>query len=304
VNVELLRTFLSVVELGSISAAAVRGGAQVSTVSRRVAELEREVGVELLVRGGRGTRLTSAGDAFAERARYVLLELEHAVAIARGEASVGPAHLRVSVPTELALRLLPEAVAETSRRFPDVTFHVHSDARRVSLVEENYDAAVRLGKPAPSELIARSIGNVALIVVCHPSQRVAHASELAARRFVSPHAARRTVSARWGRREVSCGAADDPTVGTFTEAAEMATRVPLAAVLPSYTAVPYLRDGRLVPLSPSIRVSPVPLHLLLPRRHRSNPALAELGARLQSGLRTIQLELEDCTRSLGRRRSD
>lgn len=273
-----LAALVAAAELGSLSAASRRLGARLSTISRQVADLEQEVGTPLLHRTGRGVRPTPAGERFLERARHALRELDSAVAEARGEAETTATHLRVSAPLEMALSLLTGCVATLVREHPEVTIDLHSEARRVSLFEEDYDAALRLGALPDSSLIGRSLGEVGLLV-CSPTSLVPRRVTVAileAMDWVSVAGPRQEIRGRLRGREVALRVKPRLRVSTFSEAAEVAAEAGLAVMLPRYTADRFLRDGRLAPLAPRLSLPSVSAHMLLAERHRSTKVLQRL----------------------------
>lgn len=140
-----LTAFVAAADAGSLSRGAARIGARLSTMSRRIGDLETELATKLLVRTGRGVRVTPLGERFLVRARIVLTELEAAAADVRGAGDAPIARLRISVPPDIGFAVMPSVLSELSRRYPDLTIESRSDIRRVSIVEEEYDGAVRLG---------------------------------------------------------------------------------------------------------------------------------------------------------------
>jgi DNA-binding transcriptional LysR family regulator len=263
------RTLVMAADTGSLSAAARRLRTQLSTVSRRVRDLEEELGVPLFARTGRGVRLTRAGERFVERARYVLRELDDASEEARGERHVDVAQLRLSVPLELALRLLPAVLVEVRAAHPTVVLDVQSDPRRVSLLEENFDAALRLGPLRESELVARGLGTVSLGFYARRPR-----TELGAMVVVA--GARIELPTRSKRRARTVPLDGPVRVGTFTEAAEIAARSDLTAVLPSFTASDYLARRQLVRVVRDVPLPSTTLQLVYSQRLRGAPVLASL----------------------------
>lgn len=114
-----LRTFLEVVATGSVRAAAERLVVTQPAVSSALAALQREVGVPLVVRYGRGLRLTPAGEAFARRARRSLGLLEEAVATAAGHADPERGRVRLAAVTTASERIVPHLLASFRNRYPD-----------------------------------------------------------------------------------------------------------------------------------------------------------------------------------------
>jgi DNA-binding transcriptional LysR family regulator len=136
------RLFVAVVNTGSFSAAARFEGTTQSRVSRAVLRLERRLGVSLLRRSSRAVEPTPQGRAYAEGLVAVLGE------IGRIEAQVADdsrAPLRVSAPPALARRLLAPGFAAFAEAHPAVQLDVSLGARRVALIEEGVDLAVRFG---------------------------------------------------------------------------------------------------------------------------------------------------------------
>lgn len=244
----------------------------------------------LLVRTGRGVRATPAGERFVERARYVLRELDTALTEVRDELEGEVSHLRLSVPHEMALSLLPSCLAAFQRAFDDVTIDLHSDARRVSLLEEDYDAALRLGVLSDSSLIGRSLGAVTLVLCGAPvlsCKRVSMAW-LQGLRYVGVAGTRQELRGTLRGKPVTLHTAPRLRLSTFTEAAEIAAQTELAAVLPSYTAERYLARGQLVRLAPRLELGAVDVHMLLSPRHRGAATLGTLAEIIRERLAEIE----------------
>jgi DNA-binding transcriptional LysR family regulator len=154
---ENMRAFVTVVETGSFTAAADRLDSAKSAISRRVSALEEQLGVQLLRRTTRRINLTETGRSYYERSAQILAdvsEAESAVAQEHGELR---GNLRVALPLSFGLRHMCEPVAGFGRRHPRVDFDLDFNDRRVDLVEEGMDLAIRIGKLPDSSLIARRL---------------------------------------------------------------------------------------------------------------------------------------------------
>lgn len=114
-----LRTFLAVASAGSVRAAAERLVVTQPAVSSAVATLQREVGVALVAREGRGLRLTPAGIAFARYARQALGLLDEGVAAAAGAADPGHGRVRLVAVTTAGERIVPRLLASFRARYPE-----------------------------------------------------------------------------------------------------------------------------------------------------------------------------------------
>lgn len=286
-----IASFVATADTGVLSRAAERLGLKVSTVSRHVSELEAELGVSLFHRTGRGVRLTPSGERFLERGRQVLKELDLARAEARG-TFVEDATLRLSSPPDLAQHLFPPVLAELSRRFPRLSLHSRSDVRRVSLVEESYDAAVRLGPLTPSDLLARRLGTLTPRLYAPPGRGVATLEELAQREFVLVDGpSSQETHARDRGRPVTFTPRGRVRVASFSQAGDVAARLGALVILPSFTARPFLAAGSLSGAARWLTFRPIEVHLLRTARHRGNPALDQLAELLAAALEQAERDV-------------
>ena len=153
-----LLIFARVAELGSFSRAADRLGCPKSTVSRRIAGLETQLGERLLQRTTRRQQLTEFGQQLLEHARQVALEVE-AVAVLREQRQAAPSgRLRVSMPSDFANLFLGDMLAAFVALHPAITLELDLSPRRVDLLAEGIDVAVRIGSlPDDAWLAARRL---------------------------------------------------------------------------------------------------------------------------------------------------
>jgi DNA-binding transcriptional LysR family regulator len=152
-----LLIFAQVVESNSFAGAARRLGLPTSTVSRRIAELERQLGVGLIERSTRSLRLTDVGSEVLEHARRSA-ELSEAVSnIASNHLSSVSGTLRLAAPPSISDSLLVPLVSGFQAEYPDVRVHVFITERIVDQIAEGVDLAFRVGELEDSSLIARRI---------------------------------------------------------------------------------------------------------------------------------------------------
>jgi DNA-binding transcriptional LysR family regulator len=153
-----LLLFARVAELGSFSRAAERLALPKSTVSRRIAALETLLGERLLQRTTRRQQLTDFGRLLLEHARQVVLEVE-AVAALREQRQAAPSgRLRVSMPSDFANLLLADTLAAFCALHPAITLELDLSPRRVDLLAEGFDVALRMGDlPDDATLAARRL---------------------------------------------------------------------------------------------------------------------------------------------------
>lgn len=154
-----IRVFRQVVESGSFVAAADRMDLSTAMVSKHVAYVEKRLGVRLLNRNSRTLSLTEAGSVYFERCKTILDDLE-ATELELGSLGTVPrGTLRVSCPSWFARQVLADNLAEFRRRYPEIVVDMSFEDRRVDLVEEGYDLALRVTRESslPPGLIARPV---------------------------------------------------------------------------------------------------------------------------------------------------
>jgi len=167
-DLEDVRAFSEVAEAGGLSRAGTRLGMSKSMLSRRLARLEAHLGARLLTRTTRGVALTEAGADFKAHADRIVAEMQAAVdAVSQqGEAS---GRLRVAAPLSFGTAHLAPLLAELAMAHPRLEIQASYSDRRVDLVGEGYDVAVRLGSLPDSSLIARRISPVRTVLVASPA---------------------------------------------------------------------------------------------------------------------------------------
>lgn len=172
-DIEELRTFVEVADAGGVSPAARRLGVSKSIVSRRLARLEEELGVQLLARTTRGAALTEAGATFREHAARACAEIDSA------RDTILPAgdlrgRLRVAAPLTFGPTHFASVFAEMARRHPQLHVHTAYSDRFVDIVAEGFDCAIRVGYLQDSNLIARRVGPLYGKLVASPDYLRTH----------------------------------------------------------------------------------------------------------------------------------
>jgi DNA-binding transcriptional LysR family regulator len=163
-----MKIFVAVVDNGSFSSAADRLDMSRAMASKSVAALEAHLGTRLLNRTTRQLSLTEAGVAFYERSVQILADIWEAEQVAGRMATEPRGALKVTMPLAYGLHRLGPVIAAYARRYPQVTLNLSLSDRKVDLVEEGYDVAIRIGKLPESGLIARKLGTVHGVVVGAP----------------------------------------------------------------------------------------------------------------------------------------
>ncbi len=162
------RAFVRVVEDGSFTAAARTLGVSKSFVSKQISRLENRLGVRLLNRTTRQVTATDAGTQFHKRALAFLSEIEEAEAEAQQASSSARGTLRVSLPMSFGLRYISPLLAEFLAENTEVRIDADYSDRKVDVVAEGFDLAVRIGALADSSLVGKKLAPMSLHVVAAP----------------------------------------------------------------------------------------------------------------------------------------
>jgi len=165
---EDIQAFISVVDAGSFTAAAERLGFAKSAVSRRVSALEARLGVQLLHRTTRALNLTETGRSFYAHGTRIIADLEEAEAAVQQEHGELRGTLRFALPLSFGVRHMCGPIATFSKQNPKLRFDLDLNDRRVDLIEDNFDLALRIGRLADSSLIARRLFDVRAVVCASP----------------------------------------------------------------------------------------------------------------------------------------
>ncbi len=273
--------FTRVADSGSFTAAATRLGWPKSSVSHRVTRLEAALGVRLLERNTRRLRLTEVGARYHEHARRVLQELEQASATVARFLVQPQGWLRITASVVLGQELLPSLLAEFASDYPEVQLFVDLNNRRVDLLEEGFDVAIRSGELPDSSLVARKLGQAAARLYAAPSYLRRHGKprtpdELNAHVLLDNAASAPTE--RWslshedGRQAVVSArfrvVGNDPTL-----LREIAARSEGIVSLPDFIAAPALAQRRLEPVLAAWATRRVEVHAVFPSHKSLSPAV-------------------------------
>ena len=273
-----LRAFVAVVETGSFTAAAERLDSAKSAVSRRVSALEDRLGVQLLRRTTRRLNLTDTGQSFYEHSARILADLDEAEAAVLQEHGELRGTLRIALPLSFSVRHMSQPVAEFSRQHPRVDFEFDLNDRRVDLVQEGMDLALRIGRLSDSTLIARRLFDVRAVACASPAYIEKHGApespqDLATHRCLVysniPDPDRwQYIDAEGVRHSIDVNASMSASSGDFLR--EAAVQGMGIALQPTFIAGEKICSGELVPVLRDFEWPVAPAYAVYPpTRHLS-----------------------------------
>lgn len=168
-DLNTLREFSAIAAEGSFAAAARRLGMPKSTISKRIQDLEAALGVKLMERTTRRLSLTAEGALVLARAERILADAgELARALSDPDDVAVRGHLRLAVPLLFGQAFIGQIVAASRKLYPDLTLEVVLTDSQPDLIEEGFDAAIRVGHPADSPFVAQTFARSPQVIVAAP----------------------------------------------------------------------------------------------------------------------------------------
>lgn len=273
------RMFVGAVQAGSLSAAAVRLDLPLPTISRRIRQLEQQLKVQLLERSPRGITLTDAGERLYEHASRGLEVLSEGAEAVRSDQARLKGRLRLSIPP--SMEPWWELLGAFQQQYPDIRLSVFSTERRVDLVQDGIDVALRIGAIVDESMVASRVGSYRHVLVASPALL---------KRLGAPRTAdglHRFPCAVWapvsGAQVVwnlgDSAVAPEPVLSTndYLHLRAYALRGAAVTELPPFLAQQALAAGELVRVLPRLKLPEVAIHLLYPsHRHPSSLVRAYL----------------------------
>nr|WP_234419590.1 LysR family transcriptional regulator [Enterobacter mori] len=270
-RVELMRTFVRIVETGSLSAAARQLSTTQATVSRRLQSLETLLGARLLLRTTHATRLTDDGERCYQHARRVIdswLALEDEVGQAEDEP-VGV--LRVRAPHAFGQEQLLKPLTEFLQRYPQLSVEWMLNDKSVDFLSDNIDCAIRVGAEVDPATVSVQLAEVPRSIVASPAllarfPKVSKPEDLQALPWIA-------ISTFYQRHvELFDGAAQPTRIAITprlsTDSLYVARNTALTglgvALVSSWTVKEDIQEGRLIHLLPEWQPTALPVHLVYP----------------------------------------
>jgi DNA-binding transcriptional LysR family regulator len=167
-RIDAIKAFVTTIDAGSLSGAARRLGRSPAAITRTIAFLEDELGVELLHRTTRVLRLSDAGERYILACRRILADLEEANLAAAGAHAAPRGLLTVTAPVMFGTRILRPVIDEFLAAYPTVQVRYLLLDRQVSLTDEGVDIALRIAHLPDSSLIGTKLGEIRRVVAASP----------------------------------------------------------------------------------------------------------------------------------------
>jgi DNA-binding transcriptional LysR family regulator len=286
-----MTAFVRAVALGGFSAAARELALTPSAVSKLVTRLEGRLGVRLLNRTTRALALTAEGAGYFERARRIVADIEDAEAEVAAFRRRPKGLLRINAVEVFGRRQLVPALPRFLERYPEIQVDLELTERRVDLVKEGVDIALRLGELEDSSLVARKICDVERTICAAPAYLARHGTprrpeELLRHNCISvsgfPELRRWPFETRQGRKVIEVSG--NVTVNGGEALVELAVLGVGIIRLIDFVIAPEVAAGRLQPILDEFHSKePIALHAVYAHgRHRSPKVAAMIEFLIES----------------------
>ena len=275
-RLQAIRVFREVARQGGFAAAARALNSSPPSVSRIISDLEEELGVRLFMRSTRQIGLTEEGEEFLRRGVPLLEELDTVFGEVRARKEEPRGHLKVSCVLALGQESVAPAVPGFMARYPEITVELDISNRKVDLVQEHYDLAIRIGGAdglEDSALRARRIFQQRLRFVATPGYVAEHGVPESLD-DLSRHRVAKQVSGSWGavNRMVRAGAVetvrlpDTFVVNSPTAARNAVLNGQAMGLLADYLVARHLASGSLVRVLPEYETEEQPIYAVFVHR--------------------------------------
>jgi DNA-binding transcriptional LysR family regulator len=279
-RIDAMRVFVAALDEGSLAGASRKLGRSPAAVSRAVAFLEGHVGVQLLHRTTRSSKLSEVGERYAVACRRLLTDLDEVEMLASSERERPGGTLTLTAPVLSGEELLRPILDDFLDAFPTVSSKLLLCDGPVNLIDEGIDAALRIAHLPDSSMVAIRVGEVRQVIVAAPSYlarrpRIEALADLAKQQIITFSQAGPN---SWSFPPVA-GSTTPRTVQFTPRCIVNSMRAAIASAadgrgvtrLFSYQVAEYVRDNRLQIVLRSCENAPVPVHLIMPEGRLAMP---------------------------------
>jgi DNA-binding transcriptional LysR family regulator len=275
-----MEVFVAVVDAGSFTAAAEAFDISPVMVGKHIRMLEERIGARLLTRTTRRQSLTEIGRQYSERCRQILADIQAAESGAEAMRATPRGTLKISAPVSFGTHRLAPALADYLAQHPEVSADLNLNDRVIDIVDEGYDAAVRIGALDDSSLVARPLAPYRMMICASPDY-LARAGTPRTPADLATHQCLDFM--HWNKRlrwRLSDAHADVQEVPASRFRSNNGQALRMAALrghgIVMQTEILLAEDvaaGRLVPLLEDYLPAPRPIHLVYPRDRQATPKL-------------------------------
>ncbi|GAB4198584.1 MAG: LysR family transcriptional regulator [Wenzhouxiangellaceae bacterium] len=291
-TIDRMRVFVAVAREGSFTRGAEQLNLSVQMASKAVRQLEERLKAQLFDRTTRSVTLNETGQAYFERCLDLLDQFDEVESVVRAEHGTLSGRIRITAPTSFAERYVVPELAEFLRRHPGIRIELSITDRKISLVDEGYDLAIRISQLSDSSMVARKLAPMRVIVVASPAYLSKHGTP-AEPAELSQHTCIIDSNFKHERRwpfmingAIERIAVDGPFQANTPEATrQMALAGIGIAHCAKFVITEDLAQGRLVPLFEQLEGYNAGVYALYPHRRHLSARVRALVDHLHNGFR-------------------
>lgn len=274
IDLNRLRIFKEVVQSGSFSKAALNLSQPKSRVSRHIAALEKDLGIQLIYRSTRQFQLTAAGSDLFVQCSPLLNQLRNTLDQVRSGSEELSGSIRLSVPDDIGISLMGQVTKEFLRLHPKIRIDLHVGNLQVDLIRDSFDLVVRIGKVRDSTMIQKKLGVVGLSFVASPGLlqsygRTVDFQNLKALPFLafsSQNTRSLMIKIRKDSKTQSLPLNPIFSSNNFFILRELALGDVGFTALPPFIAKDFIKSGALVSILPDWQTEGGPVQILMPQQ--------------------------------------
>ena len=273
-TIDLMRSFLAVVDTDSFTKAGVKLGRSKALISKQIADLEARLGARLLNRTTRSVGITEIGRAYYERAQQIIADFDNLEDVIRSETGKPRGLLKITAPQTLGEIAMMDAATAFRGRYPDIELDILLTDRTVDLVAEGFDVALRVADMPDSSLIARKLCDMRVHLCASPSYIAQRGRPMQPEKLVD-HDCIIDTNIRWRdawRFQADGKALTVKVRPVFSVNSAVAVREAIAAGLgigfcPAFAVARDIKAGRLVTIFDDLVLDTYGVYLVYPHRN-------------------------------------
>ena len=267
-KVEIESIFVSVARHLNFSEAARELGLSVAAVSKQIQQLEKQLGVQLLIRNTRSMRLSTAGQIVLESHSQILAQKKALIEDLEENEGEAKGNIRITTTPTFARNDLPKLITSFREKYPLVNFTILASQKNIDIVTRPYDLAIRFGGLKSSELVAKKLVENPFVICCAPAyaekfmpintlQDLASANYIIASGYNLAHELQSAIPFNEIHPDSIAVTADDPSV-----VVECIVNGLGVSILPYYSVRNELASGKVIQLLPDLELPCFPLSLV------------------------------------------
>lgn len=273
-----IREFLAAVEMGSFTAAADKLNLTGSAVGKSISRLEQRLGTQLFHRSTRKITLTKEGEVWLQSCLRIMDELTQVENLLSSEQQEPIGQVRIDMPTVFGRQRLLPRLLSLAEQYPKLRFELSFQDRKVDMIGENVDIAIRFGELDDlADIIAKKIGQTQNILCASP-QFLAQAGTPSTPEMLKHFACIAGVQTQWRLLDEQGVAKDYPlNIRHQSNDGDATLQLTLShqgiAHLPNWLIAPYLQSQQLVQILPNATLPPIPIYALWQKKFHLQPKI-------------------------------